>query len=473
MVQKIAVFFFFISFIAGTLQGATTKISCSNKEYAGKSLVFYQLEDPVTNYKSEAFTLEIDSNGNCTVTVDIKNDSYYFSDFGVFRSMLLVKPGETVTLKLPPFREKTFAEEKNPYFQPVSFWFISESGANLTDKISEFEQQLNYLTDKYFNKLYLKQSKAVFDSVQTQLDILVPNTAPKSLVNHKVLQVKLTEADIFQLRPEAYSAIFNNIEPKFWLHPAFVEAMNKTFDRQLSFSAQAIHGDKVRAAVGTKNLQALIDFVETKYKTSGITTDIVLLKLLHDGFYSKEFSQQAIRNLVESPRFTKNTNALVKTTAENILDKFSFLVKGSVAPAICLNNLEGTKVCTNAGIDKFKYLVFADVETMVSKEHLKYLSRLDELFNKHLEIVVILRNAPPETVKSFFNEYKVPAQILIDKNGMFIEEYRIKSFPQCVLLDEQHRVVFDFAKAPLDGFEQQFGAYLQNELFMRQRNQNR
>ena len=473
MVQKIAVLFFFIFFIASTLQGAITKISCSNQEYAGKSLVFYQLEDPVTNYKSEAFTLNFDDNGDCTVTIDIKNDCYYFSDFGVFRGMLLVKPGETVTLKLPPFRDKTFAEEKNPYFQPVSFWFISESGSNLTDKISDFEQQLNYLTDKNFNKLYLKQSKPVFDSVQTQLDILVPNTAPKSLLNHKVLQVKLTEADIFQLRPEAYSTIFNKIKPEFWLHPAFMEAMNKTFDRQLSFSAQAIHGDNIRVAVGTKNLQALVDFVESKYKISGITTDIVLLTLLHDGFYSKDLSQQDISSLAKSPRFTKNANTLVKTTAENILDKFSFLVKGSVAPAICLNNLEGTKVCTNDGTDKFKYLVFADVETMVSKEHLKYLSRLDELFNKHLEIVVVLRNAPPETVKSFFNEYKVPAQILMDKEGTFIEEYRIKSFPQCVLLDEQHRVVFDFAKAPLDGFEQQFGAYLQNELFMRQRNQNR
>jgi len=33
-------------------------------------------------------------------------------------------------------------------------------------------------------------------------------------------------------------------------------------------------------------------------------------------------------------------------------------------------------------------------------------------------------------------------------------------------------VVFQQTKAPLDGFEQQFGAFLRQELFERQRNQS-
>ncbi|MCY1720369.1 hypothetical protein OU798_08450 [Prolixibacteraceae bacterium Z1-6] len=37
----------------------------------------------------------------------------------------------------------------------------------------------------------------------------------------------------------------------------------------------------------------------------------------------------------------------------------------------------------------------------------------------------------------------------------------------------QNVTFFQFTKAPLDGFEQQFGAYLQKKLFMRQRNQTR
>nr|WP_282189100.1 redoxin domain-containing protein [Maribellus sp. YY47] len=149
------------------------------------------------------------------------------------------------------------------------------------------------------------------------------------------------------------------------------------------------------------------------------------------------------------------------------------MAKGSKAPAICLNDLDEKKQCTEEDHGKFKYIVFADVETRVCQEQLKYLSRVDELFNKHLEIYVVLRNTGKESIKAFFEEQKVPAVKLVDTDGAFIKQYQIRSFPQCFLLNENHEVVFEHTKTPLDGFEQQFGGWLRNELFMRQRNQNK
>ena len=452
---------------------SATSIRCINKEYAGKELVFYRLDDPVSNSRSEAFTLKFDRDGTGSVSVDVKQTTYFFSDFGVYRGMLFVETGKTIELKLPPLREKSFVDEKNPYFQPVSFWFVTESGDQLNDKVSGFEQQLNYLTDKHFNELYLHQSKAAFDSVSTAINQMVPSDANETLVQHKTLKLKMLEADIFRMRPESYAAVFNEIDAKYWLHPAFMEALNKTFDRQLSFSAQAIGGDVVRIAVAAEDVSGLTAYVEKKFKLKGQTTNIVLLKMLHDGFYSGEFNQQNIQNLVSADRFTKSPNKVVKTTAADLLEKFSFLAKGTKAPAICLNNLEGEEVCTNAGKDKFKYIIFADAETAVSREHLKYLSRIDELFPKHLEIFVVLRNTDHQSAGEFFKDQDIPAQILWDENGTYIEKYKIRSFPQCILLDEEHRVVFENAKAPLDGFEEQFGTWLRNELFQRQRNQSR
>ena len=110
---------------------------------------------------------------------------------------------------------------------------------------------------------------------------------------------------------------------------------------------------------------------------------------------------------------------------------------------------------------------------MVSREHLKYLSRINELFNKNLEIYVILRDTNLDSIKAFFNENKVPAHILIDKGDVFSNEYKVRSYPQCFLLNEKNEVVFEDTKAPLNGFEQQFGNWLRNELFMRQRNQSK
>ncbi|MCY1720370.1 redoxin domain-containing protein [Prolixibacteraceae bacterium Z1-6] len=450
-----------------------TTIRCSNAEYAEKELHFYKLSDPISGEEELVFTLKFDAAGTCAAEIKNTQTVYTFCEFGVYRGMLFLEPGKTIDLRLPPFREKSFANEKNPYFQPVSFWFISETKDQLNDKISAFEQELNRLTDKQFNQLYFKQSKTVYDSVQMQLNTAFPETTPEAFVNHKKLEVALTKADIFRLRPEDYSEIFDKIKPEYWTHQAFTTAFEKTFDRQLSFSAKAIHGKEVNTAVLKQDIQALLSFTKTKYKVSGDMAELVLLKLLHDGFYSGDFPKAAIKNMVNSDLFIKNSNQTIRTAAKNISTKFSFLQPGEPAPKICLTALSGKQSCTNNTASKFKYIVFADVETVVCQEHLKYLSRVNELFNKHLEIFVVMRDTGDEGIKKFFNEHEVPGTKMIDKANKYVERYEIRSFPQCFLLNEKHNVVFSDTKAPLDGFEQQFGAYLQKELFMRQRNQTR
>ena len=194
------------------------------------------------------------------------------------------------------------------------------------------------------------------------------------------------------------------------------------------------------------------------------------MKLLHDAFYSNNFSKSPILKMVESEQFTKNSNKIIRQAALNISTKFTHLQKGTLAPVICLKNLDGQKVCTDKDTKKFKYIIFADTEMIVCREQLKYLTNIEQRFKKHLEIFVVLRKTETTEMKIFLTENKIAGIILIDKNNEFIDSYKVKSFPQCFLLNENHKVQFVSAKAPLDGFEQQFGKFLQNELFMRQRN---
>ncbi|WP_346855347.1 redoxin domain-containing protein [uncultured Draconibacterium sp.] len=466
------IFFVSVLFCLFPLLNFATTISCSNADYSGKELLFYKLSDPISGEKEPAFTLTFDLAGKASATIKHQQTLYAFSEFGVYKGMLTIEPDKSITLKLPPLREKSFANQKNPYFTPVAFWFVTESANQLTDKISSFEQDLNLLTDKYFNQLYFQQNKTIYDSLTLQLYTKYPETSPKAFVLHKNLKTELVRADIFRLRPVDYSKIFNEIQPEFWTHEAFVTLFEKTFEGQLSFSAKAIKGKEVNAAVEKQDVNALLSFTKTKYKVSGKMAELVLLKLLHDGFYSGEFSQTTIANMVSSSLFTNNSNPLIKTAAKNVAAKFSFLQKGSLAPEICLTDLKGAKHCTNSDQTKFKYIVFADVETVVCQEHLKYLSRINELFNKHLDIFVVLRDTDKKGIETFMEANKLPGVQVVDSKNRYIEKYKIRSFPQCFLLNEKHEITFTNTNAPLDGFEQQFGTYLRNELFMRQRNQS-
>jgi translation initiation factor 2 beta subunit (eIF-2beta)/eIF-5 len=287
------------------------------------------------------------------------------------------------------------------------------------------------------------------------------------------MKLKMVETEVFRIKPESYAEIFSGIKSGYWLFPSFTELFDKTFSAHLSFKAKSVKGDELRAAVNRSDYAFLSKHLKTNFNIEGEIADLVLLKMLYDAFFSGDFQKDAVQKLVALNRFTNHKNEIIKTTALNILEKFNHLQKGKEAPPICLQSIDGHKMCTNTNKQKFKYLVFADTEMIICREQLKQVSAIGKKFEKHLEIFVILKNTDRVEMKKFLSENKIGGIQLVDETNLFIREYNVKSFPQCFLLDENHNLEFVTTQAPLDGFEQQFGSFLQRELFERQRNQSR
>ncbi|NOR75243.1 MAG: redoxin domain-containing protein [Draconibacterium sp.] len=468
--HKIFIFFLLIS---GTyFSEGSTIIQCENLEYAGKRLDFFRYSDPIAKESELAFSLDFDEKGKCNSSIGNKIISYVFCDFGIYRGMLFLKPGETVELRLPPLREKSFADQKNPYFSPVAFWFITKNSAQLNNQISAFSQQLNRLTDKFFNELYFRQSKEIYDSVVFLMDKEFAEIKSETFTFHKKMKMKMVEVEVLRQKTDKFSIVFSDVSQQFWLHPSFLDLFDKAFSGQLSFEAKSVKGDEIKAAVNNSNLSFLLEFVNSEYKISGKMAELVILKLLHDAFYSGDFSKHSILKMIDSELFANNSNKIIQQSAFLVSAKLIHLQKGTMAPPICLNTVDGQQFCTNKTTDKFKYIVFADTEMIVCREQLKYLVNIEQRFQKYLEIFVVLRNTEHVEMKKFLTENKIIGIKLIDENSEYINKYKIRSFPQCFLLNENHKVQFASAKSPLEGFEQQFGSFIQRELFLRQRNQS-
>ncbi len=450
-----------------------TILQGQHPDYAGKKVAFAAYTDPVTQEKKELFTIEFDDSGNFKTEIPVDETTYVFSDFGIYRGMLFLEPNKTMKLRFPPLREKSFADAKNPYFEPVQFWFATENGQSLNDKISAFDQKLNNLTDKNFNRLYFRHSKEVFDSISTALNNQFEGDSPETFKWHKQFRIKLLKTDVFRLNTSSAAPFLAEITPAFWSHPAFIELFDKLFSNQLSFESKSVDGIPLRKAVAEGNTDFLLNFIREKYQLKGDVVDLAALKMLYDGFYSGDFPQNSILKMLHGNRFMKNSNAEIKSAAQQVVEKLEFLLPGTKAPVICLKNIDGFPVCTDQFPEKFKYLIFADTEMIVCREQLKYLKKIEEQFGKYLQIIVILRKTDIIEQKIFLDKQNIPGVKLIDEDGGYIVQYRVRSFPTSILLNEDHEVVFSNTKNPLDGFEQQFGEYLRKELFERQRNQSR
>ena len=468
---KFATLFFVL--LISVLPAIATIVEGTNQEYAGKKLQFFRYADPVTKQKIPVFAIDVNDSGNFKSQVDVDDHTFVFCEFGIYRGLLFLEPQKNVQLRLPPLRQKSFADQKNPFFQPVEFWFATKQGNRLNDHVSAFDTKLNQLTDKYFNQLYFRQSEAIYDTITNLLNKQFEGVKSPVFKAHQKLKLQVIKADAFRLAPTGLSEAFNSANPKFWTHQAFIELFEKIYDNQLSFEIKKVNNAAIIEAVARENISFLLNFTKENYGLESPANELALLKMLHDGFYSGDFPKEKIINILSSGKLQNNSNGIIANIAKNVKKKLDFMLPGSKAPVVCLKNTDGNRVCTDSKSSKYKYFIFADTEMMVCREHLKYLPKIEKRFSEHLEIFVILRKTDLTDMKMFLEKQEVPGTHLIDENAKYIEQYRIKSFPVCILLNGNHEVVFSPALSPLDGFEQQFGKYLQRELFERQRNQGR
>ena len=469
--MKITLFIFFLSF---SLSGHAQLIQGNNQEYAGKKLTFFRYTDPVTQEKEKVFTLMVDQNGNFSTQLNLSQPAFVTCDFGIYRGMLILEKENTINLLLPPFREKLFADQKNPFFNPVEFWFATDQANLLNDQIAAFDAHLNQLTDKHFNSLYFNQSRTTYDSIAVQLEREFGATRSNIFKWHKKLKLKAVEADAFRLTAKNVAEAIREVQPEYWTQPAFMQLLDKSFTNLLSFESRSGTGQDVKKAVASGDLSRLKKITVEKYMGSGSMADLVLLKMLHDAYYSGDFSQNHILKLLASGYFLSDGDKNIRSIAENIQKKLKHLRPGTIAPVVCLKNTDGHLVCSDGNpsgeTGKFKYLIFADTEMAVCQEQLKFLTRINELFQKHLDIYIILKKTDLIAMKMFLEKQQIPGIHLIDEKSEFIVNYRIRSFPMCFLLNGNHEVVFQHTLAPLDGFEQQFGHFLRRKLFEDQRN---
>jgi peroxiredoxin len=442
------------------LTSTATIIEIHSPEYSGEELRFFRYSDPVTKNKILSFSLQIDQNGDCKEDIPVNNTTFLFCDFGIYRGMLFLEPGNDLQLVMPPVREKSFADRKNPFFNPVEFWFSTSSKNSLTDKISSFDKELNRLTNKFFNQLYFRQSKNVLDSISVYLDQKFNSLQSETFLFHKKLKLKSAETDVLRLDASKSSELLSSVSQKFYEHPAFLELFDKIYSNKLSFEAKSPRTNMIRKAVSSANSGFLIDFIKNNYHLTGILPQLALIKMLHDGFYSNDFPKDPILKMLASETLLGNANDYIREVSLNVIKKLNFLRAGTKAPSICLKNTNGNLVCTHKKSGKFKYIIFADTEMVICREQLKYLKEVKNQFNEFMEIAVILKKTNIIEMKIFLDKQEIPGIHLVDGNEKYIELYKVRSFPTAFLLNENHEVVFNQTKTPLDGFIQQFGTLI-------------
>jgi len=440
-------------------RGETLRIEGEAAGWAGHTLEFMILTDPVTLGAKQLFSLSPDEKGAFSCHVEVTEPLYCYADFGVYRGKLILVPGQNMKVALPPFRDKSFEERKNPYFEPVETWLVVETKdpMNLTNTIGRFDQHFHQVTNRYFNQIYLRQMKSYLDTVTFQLDRVFAGYADPYFRLYRMAKLKSLEADLLRNGREKTAAAFRDLAPAGFMNPGVTAFLNRLFVNTLSVESKAPAGNRIKQWVGRRNTAELLAWTAGFTSVDSPLTEMLLLKMLHDAFYSGEFPKEAILEMVRSGRFTEEAGPLVGRTAREVAAKLSFLLPGSKAPVICLPEAGDGWYCSTSCTAPYQYVLFADLEVPIGREQVKYLSAMLEKTGSRVSLLLVLLPSARFDIPGFLRDNPVPGTIVMDySNQVTGRTWQVRAYPSAFLLDREHRVVLAPARTPLDGFEFQF-----------------
>lgn len=460
--MKMGKFFVVTALFFLSVSGFAARIEGVEPDYAGRTLEFFTWSDPISQTEKKLFAATIDAQGRFSAETGVTETVYAYCDIDIYRLKLLLTPQQPLKIKLPPLRKKSFADSKNPYFEPLEVWLKTEDVPQdeLTALISKFDQRYFQLTEKYFNQLYYQQSRRHLDSVKVTLDQEFSRFKTPWFLAHRQLQLTALEADLSRTGREKLIGQAAPVDPRLWNQPAFADLLQRLFSHTLSTESKSLGGQKIRMMVNSKNLDELRKWTAGFTGTTSPLTEMVLLKLLHDAFYSGDFSKEAVMQMVQAPLFVAHPTPQVQTAARQVAAKLAYLYPGTVAPIICLPGADKKLICSSENQRSYLYLLFADVEIPVCQEQLKYLNTMVEKTGNNLSVFIVLRNTGAASIESFLQKNPLPGTVVTDLDQVSIGKlYRVRSYPSAFLLDQSHRVILAPARTPLDGFEHQFAGY--------------
>lgn len=425
--------------------------------YAGTELNFKTLADPFTNTEIELGKCIVSANGDFSVKLPVKKITQIFSYMGIYKGVMFTEPGKAYFISFPDKTGKTPAEKLNPFYEETEFQFNIK---NSNDKeINSLIDSFNYSYLPYFNKfagnIYSKNKKNLIDSAISALNNLHPEAVMpfyKSYVYYKTGFLKFMA---YQQKSKSISKEYFGTKPVLLENPAYIELFNHVFNKYFYFFSKTINGKKIIDDINTYksyfrlNRTLLTDSILER----DTLREMVIMKNIHDEFYSNNFSRSGLLNILDSILVTTKIEQH-KKIAENIRSKITKLMSGFAPPAFELYDQNSKIVKLSDFFGTYVYLNFCICSSYGCIKEFDLLNNLSERYKGKLQIITISTDESLQLMADFISKSKYNWLFLHYGNQPeILKEYDIRAYPTYFLIDNKGKLIFSPAASPAENFE--------------------
>lgn len=451
-------FTWLVLYYSGELHSQTAVVKGVAAEYAGAELVFNRYTDYISYTEVEAGRAMIGEDGRFEIKMEVDNITFVFSSIGVYRAYLFIQPGKIHHIVLPEKRDKTTTEKINPFFEEIYVHLAveNEDETGINQLISRFDFEYDNLFTEVLRGTVDVSSSGTLDSLINELEMNFEEKSGNDFFDaYRTYRYGFLRHVSMQKRSRSISdGLFLN-RPVLYNNPAYMELFNQIYTKYFLFFGRTREGRRIYDDIG--KYQSLSRLKKTLSSDDVLKDEtlqeFVILKGLHDGFYSADFSRKNLLTILDSLALQTRTpqHALIAT---NIRTKVTRLMVGYEPPAFSLKDKDGNVITLKDFKGRYVYLNFctpASYSCLSEFENLKWLA---DKHRDYLEIVTILIDENYESMQEFLKirPYKWTFLFYGDQPGV-AKDYDVRTFPTYYLVDRNGRLILSPAPSPSENFE--------------------
>jgi hypothetical protein len=309
-------------------------------------------------------------------------------------------------------------------FMSTIFYLKNTKPQEFNSEIDTFKRNVEktYSSDtSVFFKTYVRFSIAAYDNIQT-----VNN---RNRYDKYDFYIRSTPV---QYKNDAYMAYFKSFYEKM-----YSELSNQT-------------NEKVYSAVLKSSPTLLMHALGGEHTLNNIRIrELVMIKMLSEEFYSKDFPQTNIVTILDS--LSRNCLFQANTVvAQNILGRLTELTIGGKAPDFSLFNPGGDMLTLRSFAGKHLYIHFLDPMSAKAQNEIGPLIQIYERYKEDIQFLTVYPEGDYDEKTMQASVDAIPwNKIAVESTNVMWKNYKIATFPQYVLIDGFGYVVSAPALGPL------------------------
>lgn len=434
-------------------------------QYRDTSFAIETLLNPFTEAYHTVDTLIISGEGSFETPVELPEPAWLKIDFGIFRSTLYAEPGKTYTLELPPAREKSEADIRNPYFRPVNVHMkvLREEIRTGRQTIDDLNARMFRFDTLIFSKneqLVISRQRGVAvnaDSLISAIETRYEKDTSEYFSRYRKYRYGLTLLDSRDRMLDEVSEKYLAPGGPHPIDPAYMDLFDRMFDKFLFFYSGTEQGKPLKKIINRDHdLQALRTVLRNHPAIPDDTlADMVIMKEVSQAYYRDFFYSEALLILLDSLK-SRPSVPQFSFFAQGIRDDLTRLAIGSIPPDFRLLDQNGQWRSLEDFRGKYIYLNFCTTDNYSCLSEYPFLKAIYSKHSDYLEIVTVMVCDTHSIMKKFMdrNGYAWPA-LFYGNDEELLRTYKIKAYPAAFLLGPGGTLIQSPATPATEGFEQQ------------------